>query len=134
MGMYDNLIISRHLLPLRYEDFDYLTDIDYVKLDWQTKSFDNNLSNIYIEDDKRLYIEKFDYEEVPKEERPYPDDIGIFGLCGSLRKTNISIEPLDYHGYVRFYTNIKNIWFEYEAKFTDGLMVDIKRVINEYNK
>ncbi len=94
--MYDNLIINRHLLPLRYEDFDYLTDIDYARINWQTKSFDNVLTDIYIKDDKRLYVENFEYEDVPMGERPYPNASGIMGLCGCLRKINVRIEPLEY--------------------------------------
>jgi hypothetical protein len=38
----------------------------------------------------------------------------------------------EYHGYVGFYTSLERAggheWFAYQAKFTDGRLVDIQRV------
>ena len=33
-----------------------------------------------------------------------------------------------YHGVFRMYTDIKKEWFEYELKFTDGNLVEVKRL------
>ena len=33
---------------------------------------------------------------------------------------------VQYHGVINFYTYTGEIWFEYEAKFADGKLVDIR--------
>ena len=40
-------------------------------------------------------------------------------------------EPVDYHGYINFYKHINDVWHEYKAKFTDGELVEIKKIIEE---
>jgi hypothetical protein len=73
---------------------------------WQTKDFDNILTEIYITNDGELKINRWEYDVVPKEERPHPDDDGILGLAGSLERTNVRLETIPHHGYVNFYTFI----------------------------
>jgi hypothetical protein len=74
--------------------------------------------------------------EVPKAERPYPNDDGILGLCGSIR-TVTSLHDSNFHGVMRFYSYegdpnadvpISDRWHEYLAKFTDGQLVGIESV------
>lgn len=52
---------------------------------------------------------------------------------GHLKRGN---KKIPYHGVVTFYTALNNDykdeskWYEYEAKFTDGKLVTVKRVKN----
>lgn len=133
MGMFDHLFIDTDMLPVSEEE--------KIKLgkdkEWQTKDFDCILTEIYITRDGELKINTWNYEEVPKEERPYPDDDGIMGLIGSLRRVNEELKTLNHHGRVRFYSYLGDPnddsmeWYEFEAKFTDGKLVEIKRIKDE---
>ena len=95
--------------------------------EWQTKDLDNVLTEVYITDDDELKINQWTYESVPKEERPYPNDDGIKGMMGSLRRVNERLETIPYHGFINFYTNVNKHWYEFKAKFTDGKLVNIER-------
>lgn len=122
MGMYDNLIINTDKLPV--------TDAEKKLIgknpNWQTKDFDCDLTEIYITDEGELKINRWSYEEVPKEERRHPDGEGLLGLMGSLRRVNERLETIQHHGYVNFYSNIGDEWYEFFAKFTDGKLVSIE--------
>jgi len=124
----------------------------------QTKDFDCNMVTHVISAEGRLMLSRIDrVEEVPKAERPYPNDDGFLGLCGSIR-THTSLHDSNYHGLVNFYgseyqtpegapasyhgvehdadgvrchktkTPLKHVWHEYNAKFTDGQLVGIEIV------
>ena len=121
--MYDTIFINKEMLPVSDEDKKRIPDNNV----WQTKSFDNDMSEYYITDDGGINQNIFQYESVPKEERPYPNDNGILGLAGSIRKIDEKIVPIEYHGIVKFYSNVDKEWFEFEAKFTDGKLINIKR-------
>ena len=120
--MFDYLFIDTKMLPVSDEEKIIIGD----EPGWQTKDFDNILTEIYITDDGELKISRWECETVPKEERPYLDDDGIAGLVGSLRRGNIKLETIPHHGYVNFYTSISKKWYELNAKFTDGKLVEIK--------
>ena len=60
-----------------------------------------------------MKINRWNYEEVPKEERPHPDGEGLLGLMGSLRRVNERLETIEHHGYVNFYSNIGDDWYEF---------------------
>ncbi len=122
MGMFDNLIINTDKLPVSDEEKKLIGK----NPGWQTKDFDCDLTEIYITDEGELKINRWDYEMVPKEERPYPDDNGVFGLMGSFRRINERLEIINLHGYVNFYSIIGNDWYEFFAKFTDGKLVSIE--------
>ena len=122
--MFDTIKINKDLLPLSDYEKTLVTD----DIDWQTKDFDSCLTEIYINDDGTLDEMNFEYEEVPLEERPYPNADGYMKFAGSMRRTNEHKVRLNYHGMVNFYTHIDSEWFEFEAKFTDGILVDINRV------
>lgn len=94
---------------------------DYVKvhekhgipsLGYQSKDFDCELTMIRITESGRLEIERFEYESGPK--------------------VNTKWEDLNYHGMFNFYGNdgegFEGEWFDFVAKFTDGNLVEIKRV------
>ena len=130
MGMFDYLFIDTNMLPISDEEKIIIGN----EPGWQTKDFDNILTEIYITNDGELKINRWVYETVPKEERPHPDDDGVLGLAGSLERTNVRLETIPHHGYVNFYTFISNSestppsnkWYEFNAKFTDGKLVEIK--------
>ena len=124
MGMFDYLFIDTNMLPISDEEKIIIGD----EPGWQTKDFDNVMTEIYITNDGELKINQWEYEDVPKEERPHPDDDGIKGLFGSVRRSNESLETIPHHGYARFYSSINREWYEFNAKFTDGKLVEIKRV------
>lgn len=117
---------------------------DYVGL--QTKDFDCDMTTIWITAEGRLLVEDFEYEEVPKAERPYPNDDGFLGLAGSIRKVNRRWRDLNYHGDMWFggLEDLKDdYWVEsaarreggfwqkryrdhdYIARFTYGLLVSL---------
>jgi hypothetical protein len=124
MGMFDYLFIDKNMLPISDEEKIIIGD----EPGWQTKDFDNVMTEIYITNDGELKINRWEYEVVPKEERPYPDDDGIKGMAGSLRRSNEKLEVIPHHGYVRFYSSINREWHEFNAKFTDGKLIEIKRI------
>ncbi len=122
MGMFDNLKISTSKLPL--------TDSEKLSIgenpDWQTKDFECIMSTAEITDDGKLKFLNCRYE--------WDDTIksGMFELTGKMgglaTKDEQWIELNDYHGYVNFYTSVNKIWYEFNAKFTDGQLVNIERV------
>jgi hypothetical protein len=99
-------------------------------MDWQTKDFDCDMTEIYITNEGELKINRWNYEAVPKKERPYPNDEDLPGLAGSLRRVNEQLEPISYHGYVNFYSGVGDEWFEFNAKFENGKLVEIVRDVS----
>jgi hypothetical protein len=110
----------------------------------QTKDFDCELVTHVITKEGRLMLERIDSTEfVPKEERPYPTEDGLMGMCGMLRCTK-SLHDSSFHGVVNFYGS-ETLGYEppqpgdqfrrpiykshdYHAKFTDGQLVSIETV------
>lgn len=123
MGMYDNLYINPKQLPISEEEKGLF---EQLNLDWQTKSLNCDLTEVYITENGELKINKWQYETVPKEERPYPDDEGLKGMIGCLRRKDEHLENINYTGIVNFYTNIKKDWWEFNAKFLDGKLISIE--------
>lgn len=126
----------------------------------QTKDFDCDLVTHVITKDGRLMLERIDETHlVPKEERPYPNDDGLLGMCGMMR-TVTSRHDSKFHGVVNFYGSeyrhldgrpaqpkgvshgpdgvkdyttgepLEHVWHEYNAKFTDGQLVGIEKEPN----
>lgn len=106
----------------------------------QTKDFDCEMVEHIITSDGKLMLERIDEViEVPKHERPYPDapDDCLQSICGSVKYIKSHHAASDFHGVIRFYgyegdPNADEIeWHEYNAKFTDGQLVEIRAVPNE---
>jgi hypothetical protein len=119
MGMFDNLYVNSNMLPV--------SEIEVEKLknaEWQTKSLECIMTEIYITENGKLEVTEFDYETVPKEERPYPDDDGIKGVFGSIRRTNVRRISSNYNGEIIFY----NSDYEFVALFDSGSLLTIKKV------
>ncbi len=97
---------------------------------FQTKDLSCELEKFTINDDGRLIHHSVRYEEVPKAERPYPNDDGILGFCGAIKSIPTGDVDLNFHGVLEFYDyNVDTKeWREFNAKFTDGKLVEITSV------
>ena len=115
MGMFDH-ITCNYPLP---EPESELRD------DFQTKDLYNSLDTYTITESGRLIRYCFEWEEVPEDERPYPKDHKL-SFIGSVREKQGSGKDVDtnYHGWLNFYGKAG----EYNAKFTDGKIVEIVKV------
>ena len=122
MGMFDTLYINIDKLPISDKEKETIGN----DTEWQTKSFDCVLTEIYITDQNELKINRWNYEEVPLEDRPNPTKEGMLGFMGSVRRTNERLETMPYHGYINFYGNAGGDWYEFNAKFTDGQLQGIE--------
>ncbi len=113
---------------------------DYIKCEvplpdgWtgelQSKDFDCEMVEHIISKDGRLMLERGHNEEVPRNERPYPDAKPgtLESICGIMRRVP-KYEDANFHGMVNFYgTDGKGGWHEYNAKFTDGRLMSIEAV------
>lgn len=139
MGMFD-YVKCDHPLPDGWN----MTN-DYVGL--QTKCFDCDMTTVHIRSDGRLLIERSEWEDVPKAERPYPDDDGPLGMAGCIRRVNARWDDLNFHGTFYFggLEDLKDdrwviserhngggFWqkqyrdHDYKAKFTDGQLVSLE--------
>jgi len=112
--------------------FDYLRCEAQLPDGWdghelQTKDFLCEMVTHVITKDGRLMLEQIDETHlVPKAERPYPDEDGLLAACGMLRVVK-SLHDSCYHGVVNFYGSDGDCWHEYNAKFTDGQLVEITK-------
>jgi hypothetical protein len=122
MGMFDRLFINTDKLPVTDEEKKIIEEF----ANWQTKDFDCKLSEVYITDEGELKINRWEYESVPKEERPYPNDDGFRGLIGCIRRTNERLEKISYNGCVNFYSFINGEFYEFWAKFINGELESIE--------
>jgi hypothetical protein len=121
MGMFDYVHVNLEKLPLTDEEKKSLG----ANPSFQTKHFDCILTNIRITDDGELEIDRFDYGFDK-------DSFNAFGIKGCLTHENERTEKIPYHGYFNFYThNKKKEWIEFNAKFTDGKLVEITKAITD---
>lgn len=125
MGMFDEIYIE---YPLPDPEAQFML--------FQTKDFDNVMDIYTIDCNGRLIHHNFFYETVPEEERPFygkPEwKDPLFRFFGSLRRVSLGDRFMyDFSGDVRFYTAIHNRWYEYFAKFENGIMK--KLTTSHYN-
>lgn len=99
---------------------------------FQTKDTPDQYMTTYtITEDGRLSWRPYTIENVPREERPYPDapEGSLKAICGMIRRVESDPEVLeDFHGDVHFYTGGPRGWWEYRARFTDGVCKEITLV------
>lgn len=145
MGMYDHVELPEDIDLPGFPD-----DEDPSEHTWQTKDFHCVMTTYRITEDGRLEEELWHSEEVPKEERPFPDadpeEEPFKALMGSVNRVNDGWEEKDFHGVMNFCTIIyeeapedydplederENEFYDYEAKFTDGELEEIRRVSRE---
>lgn len=127
MGLFDFLKVEVDLPDLTKEQ------IENIK--FQTKDTDEQYLVTYrISPEGRLLEPQIKYGTVPEDERPYckdkpPEERTVVDkFIGSQSCTVIAEKDLNYHGWLNFYGSIGDDWFEYNAKFTDGKVVEIQRI------
>jgi len=125
MGLYNN-VKCEYILPEAPKEIQ-----DDV---FQTKNFECLLDNYTITKDGELIHHLCEYESVPEEERPYYgtpewDKNPIYHWMGSMKSKFIKDVKVNHHGIIHIYTIIKdNEWWEYEIKFIDGKVTNVKRI------
>jgi hypothetical protein len=98
--------------------------------EFQTKDAqeDPYMETFRITKEGRLIHETCQYVEVPKSERPYPNEKGLMGLAGSIRSFNTGDRDTGFHGSLNFCGNSDNSeWVEFVCLFKDGTLIDIRR-------
>jgi hypothetical protein len=107
---------------------------------FQTKDLNNLLDNYTITYEGRLIHHSMEWNSVEEKDRPYYgkpewDSNPIFRIFGSLSSKFLGDIDTDYHGKIRIYTSSDNskTWYEYELKFTDGTIVDVRRIMEKEN-
>lgn len=122
MGIYDYLKISRQMLPIS-EDVRKRIKSDKQ---WQTKDFECILSMAEIKDDGTLW---FRYARNIWDENVKTGIYDLTGKMGGLVEVDVKwVQLEDYFGYIYFYSEIDNEWYEFRAKFADGKLVSIIRI------
>jgi hypothetical protein len=106
MGMFDELVVAHHDLP---------GCTSHPPHTLQTKNFNCLLEWYSIGQDDRLYFHKTP-DDID------PDDRHLAGRPGS---PGIILEDMYFHGII---TAIDIDYTRYEFKFTDGILVNIKRI------
>ena len=115
MGMFDYV---RCDMPL--PETEVMPKVDL----FQTKDTPDQYMTVYtITVDGRLSWRPYHMETVPKEERRFPDapDDSLLALAGCIRRVEREPEFLDYHGDIYFYCGHEGSWWEYKARFTEGV-------------
>lgn len=133
MGMYDNIKCD---YPLEGGVWDEV---------FQTKSFGDGFTGGFLDDytitaEGELVLHKTAWEVVPEQERPYwgkPewDKNPLMQVAGSMKSIPLGDEVIEHHGVVNMYTQVTGsggAWIEYEIKFTDGKVADVKRIYKEF--
>jgi hypothetical protein len=110
MGMFDYVKVEDQIdlpKPECFESFDK----NIKDFEFQTKSLENCMNTYFLSNDKHLYKDDFcDEQDVRKQRR----------------------QLIDFHGIIKFGayhpTDLVDYSVEYEAKFTNGILEDIKLV------
>ena len=124
MGMFDDITCEKELPGLT------------EKIAFQTKDTPAQYLEPYaITEAGRLVHILRECHDVPENERPlygtpeFDMPGSMSKLFGSVKWVKIGEEDLNYHGWLNFYGNdSKGEWWEFNAKFTDGVMVEVVRV------
>jgi hypothetical protein len=107
MGMFDSIRFENSSMLPKPENF----ELDLEKLDFQTKSLENALYVYEISEDKFLYKKDELFRENPTNEP-------------------VKKHKVDFHGIINFgayeSTDLIDYSIEYEAKFTDGVLQNVK--------
>lgn len=122
MGMYDDLIISTSKLPLTDEEKNSIGE----NIVFQTKDFDCILSKAEITEEGKLRFYNFNYKW---DENVKSGLFSINGKLGGLITENERWENITNIDTVTFYTNSKIGWIEFNAKFENGNLISIERVL-----
>lgn len=122
MGMFDYI---RCEMPLPE------TDIMPGTIEFQTKDTPDQGMTLYtIKADGRIYWKPYEMVSAPKSERPYPDaaEDDFRSIFGSITRKEKEEEAIDLHGDISFYEFADGNWWEYRARFTEGVCSKIDLV------
>jgi len=80
-----------------------------------------------ITEDGRLIRTITEWEPVPKEERLYYgtpewDKNPMFQIIGSIKVNKVGQKEIPYHGDVYFHTLFNNKFYDFKARFTEGVL------------
>jgi len=122
MGMFDS-IQCNCLLPLPLDVIDL--NLDIYSIEFQTKDFDNILSNFFITEEGRIM------EEIV--ESKWVDDDNAF-FKGYLKPISSHITDVNFHGILEFYCyedvqvqdSIHTLDLTYAGRFTDGTLISLE--------
>lgn len=118
MGMYDNFMIDYPLpieqwIPEKYKNYIYYT---FSSDGFQCKNLECILNNYFISNDGHIFEDHFDFQS---------DKI-------------LTRKQIYFHGHIQVHTPVyiedddsrqgPMLWFEYDLKFTDGLLVKAKMI------
>jgi len=115
MTRYDYIKISDGLLPVNG-----LQRLDLSGLEFQTKDLDREYLDYTIDESGNLSYMDYEYELVET-----PDNFFRF----SMNRVNKGVINSDYSGYVKFYGKPYEIFYIFKAKFTNGKLDTIERVL-----
>lgn len=121
--MFDYVFVKTSMLPVSESEAKIIGD----KPGWQTKDLDCQMTEIYITEEGKLQVNKWTYEIVPKEERPHPEDDGILGMMGMLKRVNEHLEDITTEPTLTFYSDVKGKWYEFTAIFENAKLKEIIR-------
>ena len=127
MGLFDRLYIDKELLPLESDIKKYIPD----SFEWQTKSLDNIMTEYFINSDKTIDVNIYEYIEVPKDKRPYPNpQTPLESILGSIKKVYRGKERLNITKDIKFHSSIPILdkWVCLKVTFEDGKLVDIVEI------
>ena len=112
--------------------FDYVTCqyplpglADSSAMEFQTKDFDCQMETYKISATGRLLKETYHIED-----RSDPNALAgsLKSILGCATRVKDGEVDLNFHGVLNFYDGWKDEWVEFNAKFTDGVVVSIERV------
>ena len=117
--MFDNIHIDTSMLP-ESEDIQKILK----RAEFQTKSLDNVLQDVYINKDGTLTRMMYHYET----REPETNETGLMGIFNSLRIVEDGLETMDLTGTIEFYAYAYDVWYEYVATYVDGKLQNIVKV------
>lgn len=131
MGMFDN-VTCKYPLP------DCPKEVQEEV--WQTKDMVNLLDDFTITKEGKLIHHQCEWDIVEEQDRPYYgkpewDENPLFKVFGSMERTPTEDVVVEYHGMMRIIAQTPDnsgTFYEYELKFTDGMVVDAKLLLKEY--
>jgi hypothetical protein len=110
MGLFDDITCEKELPGLT------------EKLSFQTKDLDCMMGSYTITAEGRLIEHAFGLESRTPEEK-------AVSLIPLFNRVELGDVDTNYHGWLNFYgDDSKGQWHEFNAKFTDGVMVEVVRV------
>ncbi len=117
--MFDNIHINTSMLPEPDDIQKILT-----RSEFQTKSLDNLLQDVYINADGTLTRMMYHYET----REPETNETGLMSVFNSLCIVEDGLETMDLTGTIEFYAFAYDVWYEYVATYVDGKLQNIVKI------